>query len=166
MRAEQVRAFAFRFISELGIRYRDSPAVTEGTPSLQAGPHAGDRLPDADLTVNDRATSLQRELAGPRLRLVLCGRVDAWSMQADAVATLAGRRGGIITVHRLTRSPVADALADRDGGALARLGIRDAGQYLVRPDGYVAYRCAGTDLTGVERYLDRWFPARTRGTTT
>jgi hypothetical protein len=35
-----------------------------------------------------------------------------------------------------------------------------AGQYLIRPDGYVAFRCAGTNLDGVERYLGRWFQRR------
>jgi hypothetical protein len=39
------------------------------------------------------------------------------------------------------------------------LGVRDAAQYLVRPDGHIAFRCAGRDLTAVERYLAEWFPA-------
>jgi 2-polyprenyl-6-methoxyphenol hydroxylase-like FAD-dependent oxidoreductase len=36
----RLRAFAFRFISELGIRYRRSPAVTEAEPRLNGGPRA------------------------------------------------------------------------------------------------------------------------------
>jgi hypothetical protein len=28
----------------------------------------------------------------------------------------------------------------------------------VRPDGHVGYRVAGTDLSGVERYLADWLP--------
>jgi hypothetical protein len=54
----------------------------------------------------------------------------------------------------------ADALVDASGDALARLGVRDDALYLVRPDGYVAYRCAGRNLAGVEQYLARWFIAR------
>jgi hypothetical protein len=30
----------------------------------------------------------------------------------------------------------------------------------VRPDGHVAFRCAGTDLGGATAYLHRWFTAR------
>lgn len=51
------------------------------------------------------------------------------------------------------------ALVDRDGEALTRLGAEHAAQYLVRPDGHVAYRSAGTDLRGATEYLDRWFRA-------
>ena len=46
-----LRRAAFRFVSELGIRYRHSPAVSEGRPRLRAGPRAGDRLPDARVTI-------------------------------------------------------------------------------------------------------------------
>jgi hypothetical protein len=28
--------------------------------------------------------------------------------------------------------------------------------YLVRPDGHVGYRAAGTDLGGLRRWLERW----------
>ncbi|HET7459077.1 MAG TPA: FAD-dependent monooxygenase, partial [Gemmatimonadaceae bacterium] len=45
----RLRAFAFRFVSELGIRYRRSPAVAEGMARLHGGPRAGDRLPDLRL---------------------------------------------------------------------------------------------------------------------
>ena len=38
---ERLRAFAFRFVSELGIAYRRSAAAVEGTPHLDAGPRAG-----------------------------------------------------------------------------------------------------------------------------
>jgi hypothetical protein len=47
-------------------------------------------------------------------------------------------------------------LTDTDG-LLARLAAERGAQYLVRPDGYVAYRCAGAELEGVTRYLAAWF---------
>jgi 2-polyprenyl-6-methoxyphenol hydroxylase-like FAD-dependent oxidoreductase len=157
MRSDWLRTFAFRFVSNFSIRYRNSPAVTEGTPSLGGGPRAGDRLPDARLTVNGRATTLQREIIGPRVHLLLCGRLEEWRTQASALAVLTVRYPGTIAVRHLTRSAAPDALVDGTGEGFARLAIRDTGQYLVRPDGYVAYRCAGTSLRGVERFLARWF---------
>jgi hypothetical protein len=42
-----------------------------------------------------------------------------------------------------------------DGVAARRLGLRGSGWLLVRPDGHVAARGAGTDLSAAERYLSR-----------
>lgn len=155
MRAERIRGFAFRFVSEFNIRYPKSPGVTEGTPPLRKGPRAGDRLPDAPVTRNGRQTTLQCELVGPCLYLLLCGGLDEWRAQADAV-TACSTRWDAVRVRYLTRAPGPEALVDGSGEAFARLGVLDAAQYVVRPDGYVAYRCAGTDLEGVRRYLSRW----------
>jgi hypothetical protein len=33
------------------------------------------------------------------------------------------------------------------------LGVRDAVQYLIRPDGYIAFRCAGRNSAAFEQYL-------------
>jgi hypothetical protein len=160
LRGERLRTFAFRFVSELGIRYRASPAVSEGTPALQRGPRAGDRLPDAAVTVNGRATTLQHEVVGPCLQLLLCGDTDAWTGGAASATHISTRYARTMKVKRLVRSPGPDVLVDASGEALARLGVRDQAVYLVRPDGYVAYRCAGSELAGLEAYLARWFIAR------
>jgi len=160
MRAERVRAAVFRFASELAISYRNSNVVLEGTPTLVAGPRAGDRFPDADVHRDGRATTLQREVVGPCLTLVLCGDADAWNRHNEAVANVQARHNGLLTLHRLTRSAIAGALIDESGEALTRLGVRDSAQYLVRPDGYIAYRCAGMDLRGLDGYVSRWFPPR------
>jgi len=131
--------------------------VTEGTPPLRKGPRAGDRLPDAPVTRNGRQTTLQCELVGPFLHLLLCGALDEWHAQADAV-TACSTHCDAVRVRHLTRTPSSDALVDERGEALDRLGVLDTAQYLVRPDGYIAYRCAGTDLRAVQQYLSRWFP--------
>lgn len=152
--SKPLRAFAFRFISELGIHYRGSPAVTEGAPRLRAGPKAGDRLPDAPLVRDGRRTYLQQELAGPHLQLLLCGPPEIWDR--SRVADLTGRYAGLFMVHHLTRIEAPGAIIDSRGEALARLGVggvADAAQYLVRPDCHIGFRCAGRDLQGVGRYL-------------
>ena len=56
-------------------------------------------------------------------------------------------------MHRLGTEPFGADLCDPSGAALARLGARNGAQYLIRPDGYVGYRCAGFDLEGLERHL-------------
>ena len=158
----RLRARLFRFVSQLGIRYRESPAVTEGRPRLRMGPRAGDRLPDAPVSRDGRRTYLQQELSGPEFQLLLCGTAEGWDRAR--LGELTGRFGGLLTLQHLSASERPGALVDQ-GGVLSRLGIRsvhEAGQYLVRPDGHIAFRCAGSDLGPVERYLGRWLTGGSR----
>jgi 2-polyprenyl-6-methoxyphenol hydroxylase-like FAD-dependent oxidoreductase len=156
-------AYGFRTISQLGISYRHSPAVQEGRPPLRRGPRAGDRLPDARVARDGQVGWLGEALAAPRFHLLLCGRpTDDWD--ASQVAALRSRLPDTLAVHYLTREAAAGALHDVDGQALARLGITETAHYLIRPDGHIGYRAAGTDLKGVRDYLERWFPATTPAT--
>ena len=150
----RLRARAFRFVSELDIRYRKSPAVAEGSPKLEAGLVAGDRLPDGGILRDGQSTFLQKELSGPRFHLLLCGSPGEWD--AGQLLALRSRYAGLVAIHTLTRADQAGELIDPTGAVFARLGVRDAAQYLVRPDGHVGYRCAGRDLAGVTSYLARW----------
>lgn len=151
----RIRAFAFHFVSQLGIRYRGSPAVAEGEPRLSKGPHAGDRLPDARVVRNGQPAYLQQVLDSPHVHLLLCGPVAAWN-QGD-VMMLARRFPGVLAIHYLAREHSGDALVDSSGEALTRLGVDRNAAYLVRPDGHVAFRCGGTNLRGPAAYLARWF---------
>ena len=151
----RLRAFAFRFISELGIRYRRSPAVTDAEPRLRAGPRAGDRFPDACLTLDGREVRLQEAVVGPWLTLVLCGDGEAWS--TERLSEHPACRNGLLRIKRLTRHSERGALVDERGEAFARLGVEDTAQYLVRPDGYVGFRCAGQSLDALELYLTEWY---------
>jgi 2-polyprenyl-6-methoxyphenol hydroxylase-like FAD-dependent oxidoreductase len=150
----RARAYGFRTLAQLRIHYRRSPAAHEGEPTLGRGPKAGDRLPDARIASDGQAGWLQDAVAAPSFHLLLCGPTDGW----DADLALQDRYGGLLAVHRLARHAAPGALHDVDGQAFARLGVEGAAQYLVRPDGHIGYRCGGTDLGGVDRYLARWFP--------
>jgi len=48
--------------------------------------------------------------------------------------------------------------ADVGGQAFARLGVKQTAHYLIRPDGHVGYRAAGTDLDDLQRHLAHWLP--------
>jgi hypothetical protein len=152
--SSRLRSLAFGFLSELRIHYRESPAVTEERPRLRSGPRAGARLPDARVTFDGQPVPLQRAVVGPNLSLLLCGDPQGWDRAA--VARLAERYAGLIKLHRLARQAFPGALVD-DGGALALLGVRDRAQFLVRPDGYIAFRCSGSNLDALTRYLTQWF---------
>jgi 2-polyprenyl-6-methoxyphenol hydroxylase-like FAD-dependent oxidoreductase len=154
LRFDRGVAYGFRTVSQLGIGYRGSPAVQEGRPALRRGPRAGDRLPDARVTLDGRPCWLGQALAEPRFHLLACGPVGRWD--TGRLDALRRRHPGLLAVHHLTRQPAPGVLHDPDGAALARLGVPEVAHYLVRPDGHVGYRAAGTDLDGLERHLARW----------
>jgi hypothetical protein len=113
------RIVAFRFVSELRIRYRRSPIVEEGEPRLHSGPRAGDRLPDAALTIDGRAVTLQRAVIGPHLTLVLCGDAEAW--EAERLTRLVERFSGLLkTRHLALRALPGELACGKD--TLAMLG--------------------------------------------
>jgi len=153
--SNRLRAAGFRFISELGIRYRRSPAVAEAEPRLRAGPRAGDRFPDARLTLDGKTIRLQEAVVGPCLTLVLCGNGDLWN--TERLTEHPACRNGLLRIKRLTRHSGRGVLVDETGEALARLGVDDAAQYLVRPDGYVGFRCGGQAFDALESYLAEWY---------
>ena len=150
LRSKRLRTLAFRFISELDIAYRRSSAVREGTPRLRRGPKAGDRLPDAALVTQGRETSLHEQITASRFHLLLCGPVEDWNIRAvhDLLES-----HELLAAHYLTAQGNSDHLVDATGRALGMLGVGDAAQFLVRPDGHIGYRCAGIDLGGVDAYL-------------
>ena len=156
LRLDSALAYGFRTVSQLRIGYRDSAAVQEGHPAPRRGPRAGDRLPDARVARDGQECWLGEALAAPRFHLLLCGRPDAWdARQLTAVGT---RYRDLLAVHHLTPEATPGALHDVDGQAFPRLGVEQTAQYLIRPDGHVGYRGAGTDLDGLQRYLSRWLP--------
>jgi 2-polyprenyl-6-methoxyphenol hydroxylase-like FAD-dependent oxidoreductase len=156
LRLPTLRARGFRAIAQLDVGYRHSPIVQEGTPGLRRGPHAGDRLPDAQVTRDGQVCWLGDALGAPGFHLLLCGLTGAWD--AARLDALRERYASLVAVHHLARHAASGALHDPDGAALTRLGVTQAAQYLVRPDGHIAFRSGGTDLDGVTGYLARWLP--------
>jgi 2-polyprenyl-6-methoxyphenol hydroxylase-like FAD-dependent oxidoreductase len=154
-----IRAYAFRTVSQLGIRYRGSPLSTP-SPRWWRGPRPGDRLPDAPIVHNGQPSSLHESIVTPGFHVLLCGPAAAWPTRA--AADLEARWKGLVTVHHLTRDDTPGALHDRGGLALRRLGVRGRpGCLLIRPDGHVACRSRGSDPSGVTSYLTRWLPPTT-----
>jgi len=159
LKARAARAYAFRAVSQLDIRYRRSRLSLDGPNPPRQGPKAGDRLPDASIARHGQPGRLHRALAAAGWHLLLCGPPDAWP--AQTMTQLQERYPSLVTVHHLTMQNTPGALHDPDGQALRRLGLtaRDTAQYLVRPDGHVGYRAGGTDTIGLARYLGRWLPS-------
>ena len=158
LKARPARAYAFRTVSQLDVRYRHSRLSVDGPSPPRKGPRAGDRLPDASIVCDGQPAMLHRALATPGWHLLLCGPPAAWP--AQTTTQLRQRYPSLVTVHYLTAQNAPGALHDPDGQALRRLGLtaRHTGHYLVRPDGHIGYRAGGADATGLARYLGRWLP--------
>jgi FAD binding domain len=155
------RAYAFRTVSQLAIRYRTSPLSVNGPDSPRRGPRAGDRLPDAPVVQNGQKTSLHSAIATPGWHLLLCGPVDTWP--ADEVANISQRYAGLVSVHYLSTTSAPGILYDSGGRVLRRLGLAPdhTAVFLVRPDGHVGYRCGHQELAGLDLYLRGWLPTGT-----
>jgi 2-polyprenyl-6-methoxyphenol hydroxylase-like FAD-dependent oxidoreductase len=106
-----LRAGAQNFISEIGIEYRDSPAVTDclGDGELRAG----DRMPDLELPLADGPRTRMSTLLQDGVPVVLLAESDGCHMTA----------------------PEGRARIERVATAVA-----DATVTVVRPDGYIGFR--------------------------
>ncbi len=132
-------------ISGLAINYRHSPIVEDHATGAR-GPHAGDRAPDA--LVDDRegggSTRLYTIFAQHRHVLLLVG--DG----AGPAPDLPELKQRPISVRHITGADGAVGdLIDSEGEVAKRYGSA-ATAYLIRPDGYVGFRCASNDIS---RYL-------------
>jgi 2-polyprenyl-6-methoxyphenol hydroxylase-like FAD-dependent oxidoreductase len=157
--AKTGRAYAFRTVSQLGIRYRHSPLSVNGPNSPRRGPKAGDRLTDATIVDDGHPGTLHKAVTAPGWHLLLCGPAGDWPQE---IRQLGHRYSSLLTVHHLTAEKAPSVLYDPDGTALHRLGVnpRDMALYLIRPDGHIGFRAGARERTGLARYLDRWLPAR------
>ncbi|HEX8670582.1 MAG TPA: FAD-dependent monooxygenase [Longimicrobium sp.] len=146
----------FRFISQLEIAYPSSPVVDEARPRFRGGPRAGHRAPDAPVRRDGGETTLFSLCTGAAHHLLVFG-----ADSADALRTLAAAHLGDVQAHHITHSTeVPGAWLDESGETHRRYGIAESGYYLIRPDGYIAFRAPGLDTAPLTQYLLRIFPTQ------
>jgi hypothetical protein len=125
------------------------------------GPAAGDRAPDAPLEKTDGGAALRLYdlIAGHRHVLLLLGGPSDGSL-----AALPGYSAGNFSTYRIASPGLASGdLIDCQGTLAARFGSAPAA-YLIRPDGYVGFRCGQRELpVTLPRYLDRLFGSAPTG---
>jgi hypothetical protein len=125
LRRRRLVAEGVRQLSQLRVHYRASALSVDAPPGRSRGPRAGDRLPDAGVTVGREKVRLHELLARPGLHVLL-------DRAADDLP--AGGLGPYVRVHRLTSSP-------------------GSGMVAVRPDGYVGLTSARADREALLRWL-------------
>jgi 2-polyprenyl-6-methoxyphenol hydroxylase-like FAD-dependent oxidoreductase len=177
-------------VAELDVGYRNTSLAAEadtlGSPSdgedagvvdrvrFRRGPRAGDRAPDA--TGRDSDTGTRTRLfdcfRGPRFTLLLFdgtagtdagyARLAATARQVSAALGDDVRAYVVVPAER--RPPGltgVDVLLDPDRDAHHRYGASAESLYLVRPDGYIAFRSQPAAAQPVLDHLARLFTVRT-----
>jgi hypothetical protein len=127
--------------SGISYTYRD---YIQQYPELEAlqGPAIGDRAPDTDL---ENGQSLFRLLGDTRFTLLASGLNDE---QSALVAALAENYPKILKLEVLDNSPAFNARYQTEGKPVL---------FLVRPDGYIGFRCLAAEIDALETYLSGLF---------
>ena len=143
-------------LAELTVNYRSSPIVeNHGTGT----PRAGDRAPDAELRdANGKACRLFELFREPRHVLLLFLGVMPSDESETFQREFSDSLGDVIRVYRITRgrsSHTSGGLRDLSGNVHSLYHMLNGGVVLVRPDGYLAFRCDRFDATKFRTYLTR-----------
>ncbi|MSO93370.1 MAG: hypothetical protein EXQ86_08230 [Rhodospirillales bacterium] len=141
MSRDVTRKLAFRTISQIGIRYPESPLSQALADLSESEPRPGDRFPWLRLKFapDGAPEDFFARLDDMRFNLVVIGP----SLPSGGLAD----RGGLIRTHVVPDSPANDR-------ELARVGIPKPSFYLLRPDGHVGLAGARLDAGALARYLD------------
>jgi len=148
-------------MSEISIHYRRSSAVA-GKSGWAL--HAGDRAPDCTLFdgVSEKTILLLDRLRKPVHQLLLF----AGNSLQDAIdfdrhrKMLAGDYAQVmdtlLVIHGKS-SATPDVLFDLDGAVHTLYEAQPTGIVLIRPDGYIGFRCGGNQIDALHEYLARLF---------
>ncbi|KAK7957213.1 6-methylpretetramide 4-monooxygenase [Apiospora aurea] len=161
-RDEARRNSIFRFLSQLGVRYRRSAIVGTAAGFSDGAPvRGGDRAPDG--MVGESETGKQKRLhqllapASHHLLLFSGVAVGGQASEADlarAEALFRKRDVDAALVHTLVSgtSGARSGYADANGALHKRFGMeKTAGYAYIRPDGYIAHI---GPLSSLEEFMD------------
>ncbi len=144
-------------VSGIAVDYRHSPIV-EDHPIGGRGPRAGDRAPDALLSMVQGGASLRLyDLVAEHRHVLLLVEDDS---AADLPAAPPEFSEHPVAAYRVSSSGIQGGeLIDCQGEVDARYGSA-AAAYLIRPDGHVGFRCRRSDVSEyLPRYLAQIFGA-------
>lgn len=161
---EQERLQAARHLQEVDLDYLESPLSLDKEGTFAAGPRAGSQAPDASpLLLGGDKTSLYKIPVGIKFRQLLFSGRDTDTpapelIQAatDALTTY-GALIDVFIVVASDRVPLdglpaeVTLIVDPESAMHRRYGADTACLYLIRPDGYVAYR--SPDINSLGSYV-------------
>jgi 2-polyprenyl-6-methoxyphenol hydroxylase-like FAD-dependent oxidoreductase len=156
MRDRNTRALRVRFISQLGVRYRDSPIV--GSASTWRGAlKGGNRAPDGKISGLNGETNLQELFRGPGHHLLLFSGTGSKALDAEGLENEAANfKGPSVKIHKILNgnSKMDGAHTDLDGSLHKLYGFAEAGYVLVRPDGYISFIGAISSIDELKKWTE------------
>jgi 2-polyprenyl-6-methoxyphenol hydroxylase-like FAD-dependent oxidoreductase len=148
-------------MSEISIHYRRSSAVA-GKSGWAL--HAGDRAPDCTLFdgVSEKTILLLDRLRKPVHQLLLFAgnslqdAIDFDRRRKMLAGDYAQVMDTLLVIHGKS-SATPDVLFDLDGAVHTLYEAQPTGIVLIRPDGYIGFRCGGNQIDALHEYLARLF---------
>jgi hypothetical protein len=128
--------------SGISYTYRDQAQPPRG----DNGPAIGDRAPDVDF--GDGRTLFDLTRHAKCTLLAFAARDDRQAALQASLAPLAQRFAPVLELRAV---PPSAALATRYGSS------GEDRLLLLRPDGYVGFRCKASDVSSLEARLREWF---------
>ncbi|KAE9364576.1 hypothetical protein N431DRAFT_489123 [Stipitochalara longipes BDJ] len=134
----------FRFISQLGIRYRESSIVGQAS-AWKGALRGGDRAPDGKLKGSRGEKSVLGLCTGVNFHILLFSGIGDAAVNDERLGEveLNFRKDGNDSVkcHKILNNRVGDGNAnvDEDGKVHELYGFKDPGYVLIRPDGYISF---------------------------
>ncbi|MFQ4146632.1 FAD-dependent monooxygenase [Chlorogloeopsis sp. ULAP02] len=153
-------------LSELNVNYRNSPIVQDDYPLswLSRSPKAGERALDILVQTNQRQQRLYNVLSDTQHHLLLFGgKLPSYTSLAQMAQEIESKFPVVITVHIVligTEIPKdlrwqGSIFLDPQGECHRRYGASSASLYLIRPDGYIAYRSQAANVNQLMAYLQK-----------
>jgi 2-polyprenyl-6-methoxyphenol hydroxylase-like FAD-dependent oxidoreductase len=162
-----------RNFSMLNVGYPDSPVVGEsvipGPVSaitraithilpMDHAPKPGQRAPDTHALVDGVEKRLFEIWADDLRHQLLIFAAD--HPDAEDVVELRekfSKYPDFLRTIVLSTKETKDTILDENSDAHNAYGVRDLACYLIRPDGYIAFRSEPADIEAIGKYLKKWF---------
>jgi 2-polyprenyl-6-methoxyphenol hydroxylase-like FAD-dependent oxidoreductase len=141
--------FAFRLISQIGIRYRNSSLCQDGSFGSfpRKAPRPGDRLPFVTFQENNKLINIQDLVKAPAFHLLLFSKNKS-EEEIRSIHDLVDQYGDAIQLAAISFTRATTDLYQA-------FGVRNGGYYLIRPDLYIAYRSARFNVEHLKAFLKR-----------
>lgn len=157
---------------ELSINYHGSPLAKDDWPSRRGGVPAGDRFPDAPLvSVTGELSSLFKATRDLKHHLLLfpCSHdAKVIAEQVELADRIVQTYPGLFTAHVFlpadgeavpSTSSAVKFWLDVDSKLHKKFAAEHPTAIVVRPDGYIGYRCQGASTQSLMAYLSSYLVA-------
>ena len=152
-------------LSGISYSYHDYVETPEQASEIE-GPRIGDRAPDVKINDHLNLFSLFRH---PDMTLLLLPHSYSGAETENCrtlITTLGNTYGSLIRSYILTRDKLIgseDIIADTSGAMAKNYGRSETGRlYLIRPDGYIGFRCLLSEIELFHEYLESIFIPKQR----